>query len=63
MRLKMLQSFSGDWSCASGDIIERPDEEAIRLIDAGFAIPMPDSTAETAVPAAQVETTSKRRVK
>lgn len=37
MFLKMKAAFSGDFDCAVGDIIERPEAEALRFIAAGFA--------------------------
>lgn len=49
MKIKMLASFAGEWSCNRGDEVERPDDEAIRLIDAGLAVPVRDVPLETAV--------------
>ena len=43
MIIKMLAGFSGEWSCNPGDVIDRPDKEAIRLIEAGFAEPIRDA--------------------
>ena len=37
MFLKMLAAFTGGFNCNVGDIRERPDDEAVRLIKAGFA--------------------------
>jgi hypothetical protein len=38
MKIKMNTSFAGEWSCNAGDIVERPDAEARRLIEAGYAV-------------------------
>ena len=47
MKIKMLASFQGEWSCAAGDEIERPDTEATRLIEAGYAEPVSADEAAT----------------
>lgn len=58
MKIKMLASFAGAWSCNRGDEIDRPDDEAIRLIDAGFAQPVRVVEAETTEKKTAAETTS-----
>lgn len=47
MKIKMLASFSGEWTCRRGDEVERPDAEAICLIEAGFAEPLREAKVET----------------
>lgn len=37
MFIKTLVAFSGDPTCDAGATIDRPDDEAQRFIDAGFA--------------------------
>lgn len=58
MKIKMRVSFSGaGFAAGPGDEIERPDDEAIRLIKKGYASPMgamPE--VETAVRAPAPET-------
>jgi hypothetical protein len=39
MRLRMLVGFAGGLTLIPGDEAEFADAEAIRLIDAGFAVP------------------------
>lgn len=39
MRLRMLVGFAGGFTLIPGDEAEFADAEAIRLIDAGFAVP------------------------
>jgi hypothetical protein len=51
MRLRMLAGFVGSITLAPGDEAEFADDEAIRLIDAGFAVPAPPKV-ERAVKAA-----------
>ena len=48
MKIKMLVSFAGNWSCNANDIIEKPDIEAKNLIKAGFAVPIKDIRKENA---------------
>lgn len=53
MKIKMLTSISGpDFSLAPNEETERfsPDE-AVRLIEAGYAVPVAGKAAETAVKA------------
>jgi hypothetical protein len=51
MKIKMRVSFSGaGFTAGPGDEIERPDDEAIRLIRKGYADPLgPMPEVETAV--------------
>ncbi|MFA9480112.1 hypothetical protein ACERK3_17715 [Phycisphaerales bacterium AB-hyl4] len=60
MKIKFQRpQLIGRRSYRAGDIIEKPDAEAVRLIEAGFAVPAVEGNAlETAIdPAAgQVET-------
>lgn len=50
MKIKMKVHFAGgSFSAAPGDEIERPDDEAIRLIKKGYAVPMGAMPVETAV--------------
>jgi len=50
MKIKMLVGLSGnEYSLASGDEREFADAEAIRLIDAGFAVPVAEVKVERAV--------------
>jgi hypothetical protein len=55
MKIRMLASFCGEWTCRRGDEVERPDKEAIRLIEAGFAEPLRAAPVETTMnkPAAE----------
>ncbi len=48
MKIKMLAGFSGEWSCNRGDEIERPRKEALRLIEAGYAVAVREEKPETA---------------
>jgi len=50
MKIRMLQSLAGDgWTVGPGDIVVVPNDEAIRLIDAGFAVPDKTKDPETMV--------------
>ena len=50
MKIKMLVGLSGiEYSLSPGDEREFPDNEAIRLIDAGFAVPAVEEKVERAV--------------
>lgn len=50
MEIKMLTGLSGpDYAVAPGDVREFPDDEAARLIAAGFAVPSVKDRAERAV--------------
>lgn len=48
MKIKMLVSFAGQWSCGVNEEIERPDAEARNLIKAGFAVAVKSSKKENA---------------
>ena len=49
MKIKLLVSRAGmDFSQNAGDVIETDDAEAIRLIEAGQAVPFVEQVAETA---------------
>lgn len=61
MKIKMLASFAGDWSCSVGDEIDRPDAEARRLIEAGFAVPVRTEPVERAVVERPAETADRPR--
>lgn len=37
MKIKAKVAFSGAWNCNPGDIIDRPSDEAARLIAADYA--------------------------
>lgn len=52
MKIRMLTSFAGEWSCNAGETIDRPDAEAARLIEAGYAEPVRE--------AAPVETAARK---
>ena len=56
MKIKMSVSISGEWTAIPGDVVDLPDDEAIRLIEAGFAEPVRDAApVETAVRKQAVE--------
>jgi hypothetical protein len=61
----MIQCQAGtDFVRNPGDVLEIPDAEALRMIDAGIAVPLRDGPVETTVakpPAA--ETTRARKTK
>jgi len=48
MKIKMLVSFAGGWSCSVGDEIDKPDSEAKNLIKAGFAVAVKSTKKENA---------------
>lgn len=49
MRVRMLVGLSGPaYSLSGGDEREFPRDEAVRLIDAGYAVPVSQSPVETA---------------
>ncbi|MCJ8051666.1 hypothetical protein GB928_004245 [Shinella curvata] len=61
MNIRMLVGLSGnEYSLSPGDTREFPDAEAIRLIDAGFAIPVVEQPIERAVKAPAPERRGKR---
>lgn len=37
MKIKALVAFQGEWNCNAGEVIDRPKDEAVRLVEAGFA--------------------------
>lgn len=48
MKIKMLVSFAGaGFSASPGDEIDRPDAEAIRLVQKGYAVPVSGTAIET----------------
>ncbi|GCA51784.1 hypothetical protein KGO5_04241 [Sinorhizobium sp. KGO-5] len=56
MKIRMLVGLAGsEYSIGPGDEREFPDKEAIRLIDAGYAVPVAEEKTERAVaqPAAE----------
>jgi hypothetical protein len=60
MKIKMTVAFSGEWTCNAGDVVERPEDEAARLIEAGFAVPVRDAApVETATRKVQAEKAAK----
>lgn len=61
MKIKMLASFSGEWTCRRGDEVDRPDAEAIRLIEAGFAEPLREANVETTTLKAAAKNTRRSR--
>lgn len=58
MKIKMRVHFAGpNLTAAPGDEIDRPDDEAMRMIQKGYASPLsPLPERETAVPKPVVET-------
>ena len=59
MRIRMLVGLSGSaFSLGPGDEQEFPQEEALRLISAGYAAPVAETPVETAIrkPAAERRT-------
>jgi hypothetical protein len=60
MEIRVLVGLSGnEYSLSPGDHRDFPDNEAIRLIEAGFAVPVAEKRVEHAVKGAPAE----RRVK
>jgi hypothetical protein len=56
MKIRMLVGVAGnEYALAPGDEREFSDKEAIRLIDAGYAVPMAEAKIERAVAAPAVE--------
>ncbi len=56
MKIKMRVHFAGaGFSAAPGDEIDRPNDEAIRLINKGYAVPLGAMPVETAVRVPVVE--------
>jgi hypothetical protein len=42
VRIKLLVGLAGPTSLSEGDEIDRPEDEALRMIAARFAIPVPE---------------------
>lgn len=61
MRIKMLVSLAGaDFALSPGEETERfPDAEAVRLVEAGFAVPVTVKATETATKKPAPETRAK----
>lgn len=60
MKIKMLASFAGpDMALEAGQVVDHDAAEAVRFIEAGFAVPVSEPTIERAVKAAPVETRMK----
>lgn len=56
MKIKMRVHFAGaGFAAAPGDEIDRPNDEAIRLINKGYAVPLGAMPVETAVRVPVVE--------
>lgn len=50
MKIRMLVGLAGnEYALSPGDEREFPDKEAIRLIDAGYAVPVAEEKTERAV--------------
>lgn len=61
MNIRMLVGLSGnEYSLSPGDEREFPDAEAIRLIEAGYAIPVAEEIVERAVAQPASERRGKR---
>lgn len=61
MKIQMVVGLSGnEYSLSPGDVREFPDAEAIRLIEAGYAVPVAEETVERAVIAPAQERRGKR---
>lgn len=61
MRIRMLTGLSGSaFSLAPGSERDFPDDEAIRLIEAGFAVPVAAPNHEKAVSEPVIERRGKR---
>lgn len=65
MHVKMIQCQAGtDFVRNPGDVVEVSDAEAIRMIEAGIALPVRDNVPETtAAPHGSTEATQARREK
>lgn len=60
MKLKMLTSMAGNgFAISRGAEWETDDKEAIRLIEAGFAVPLADTEIETTA----VDPSAEKRVR
>jgi hypothetical protein len=61
MKIRMLVGLAGsEYSIGPGDEREFPDKEAIRLIDAGYAVPVAEKAAERAVAEPALERRGKK---
>ncbi|MDW9792124.1 hypothetical protein GOB42_15165 [Sinorhizobium meliloti] len=61
MRIKMLVGLAGnEYSLSPGDERDFPQNEAIRLIDAGYALPIAKKETERAVAQPTVERRTKK---
>ncbi|MDW9650796.1 hypothetical protein GOB33_22190 [Sinorhizobium meliloti] len=61
MKIRMLVSLSGnEYSLGPGDERDFPQNEAIRLIDAGYALPVAEEKTERAVSELAQERRGKR---
>ncbi|RVG43590.1 hypothetical protein [Sinorhizobium meliloti] len=61
MNIRMLVGLAGnEYALSPGDEREFPDKEAIRLIDAGYAVPVANQKVERAVATPAVERRGKR---
>lgn len=61
MKIKMLVGLSGnEYSLSPGDEREFPDNEAIRLVEAGYAVPVAEEKTERAVAQPAVERRGKK---
>lgn len=61
MEIRFLVGLSGnEYSLGPGDERDFPDNEAIRLIEAGFAVPVVEGRAEHAVKGAPAERRMKK---
>ncbi|MDW9600437.1 hypothetical protein GOA86_19020 [Sinorhizobium meliloti] len=64
MKIKMLIGLAGnEYSLSPGDEREFPDKEAIRLIDAGYAVPVAEGKVERAVVQSAPERRGKKGTK
>jgi len=61
MKIRMTVGLSGNkYSLAPGDEYEFPDGEAIRLVEAGYAVPVAEQKVERAVALPAAERRSKK---
>ncbi|KAF0129257.1 MAG: hypothetical protein FD152_2214 [Xanthobacteraceae bacterium] len=64
MKVRMIQCQAGvDFVRNPGDVLDVPDAEAARMIEAGIATPLRDPPVETTTPVRAAETTSTKRKK
>lgn len=55
MKIRMLTAITGQWVANRGEEVDRPDKEAERLIEAGFA--------EAVEPSGEAKTKAKTKAK